>query len=217
MVVTKGTSIRLACTAFWISENCYRYQPELSSENEEIADWLIRLTEKDTDWGFGMCFEYLRNVQGHTWNHKRVYRICCELALNLRIRPRRRLNRHKPEPLKQPLRHNQVWSMDFMHDQLSDGRKHRLFNVIDDYRREGLAIEVDFSLPAMRVIRTLNQLIEWRGKPTSCAVITDWNLSDMSSPVGPAWMASALSISKQVSPSRLPVSSGITARSVIAG
>ena len=52
-----------------------------------------------------------------------------------------------------------------MHDQLSDGRRYRLFNVIDDFNREGLAIEVDFSLPAIRVKRALDQVIEWRGKP----------------------------------------------------
>lgn len=60
---------------------------------------------------------------------------------------------------------NQVWSMDFMHDSLEDGRPYRLFNVIDDFNREGLGIEVDFSLPAERVIRSLEQIIEWRGKP----------------------------------------------------
>lgn len=165
VVASRGISIRLACSAFLVSETCYRYQPVLSSENEEIADWLIRLTESDTDWGFGLCFDYLRNVKGLTWNHKRVYRIYCELALNLRIKPRRRLKRNKPEPLKEPLRPNQVWSMDFMHDQLSDGRSYRLFNVIDDYRREGIAIEAGFSLPSIRVIRVLNQLLEWREKP----------------------------------------------------
>ena len=161
-----NVSIRLACQAFSISETCYRYQSILSSENEEIAEWLVHLTEKESDWGFGLCFDYLRNVEGFTWNHKRVYRIYCELALNLRIKPRRRLKRNKPEPLKEPTRINQVWSMDFMHDQLSDGRKFRLFNVIDDYRREGIAIEAGFSLPSVRVIRILNQLLEWRSKPT---------------------------------------------------
>jgi putative transposase len=55
--------------------------------------------------------------------------------------------------------------MDFMHDQLSDGRSIRLFNVIDDFNREGLEIDVDFSLPSERVIRTLDRIIEWRGKP----------------------------------------------------
>lgn len=109
IIAAKGVSIRLACLAFGISETCYRYQPKLACENTEIANWLLRLTDKETDWGFGLCFDYLRNVKGFSWNHKRVYRIYCELALNLRIQPRRRLKRHRPEPLKQPLRANQVW------------------------------------------------------------------------------------------------------------
>ena len=62
---------------------------------------------------------------------------------------------------------NQVWSTDFMSDGLSDGREIRTFNVIDDYNLEALGIEVDFSLPAARVIRSLEQVIEWRGKPAA--------------------------------------------------
>ena len=107
----------------------------------------------------------LRNVQHKPWNHKRVYRIYCELTLNLRIKPKRRLKRNTPEPLKEPIKSNQVWSMDFMHDQLADGRNYRLFNVIDDFKREGLAIEAGFSLPSIRVIRVLNRLLEYRSKP----------------------------------------------------
>lgn len=164
-VEEKGLTIRLACAAFVISETCYRYAPKLSSENEEIADWLIRLTHNQKNWGFGLCFLYLRNVKGYGWNHKRVYRIYRELELNLRIKPKKRIVREKPEPLEVPLAPNEVWSMDFMHDQLSDGRSFRLFNVLDDYNREGLGIEVDFSLPSVRVIRSLEQIIEWRGKP----------------------------------------------------
>ncbi len=87
--------------------------------------------------------------------------------MNLRIKPKKRLSREKPEALAVPEAINESWSMDFMHDQLSDGRSYRLFNVIDDFNREGLAIEVDFSLPATRVIRALDQIIEWRGKPKS--------------------------------------------------
>jgi putative transposase len=162
-----GLSIRQACAAFGISQTCYRYQPLLSSENAEIADWLIRLTHNQRAWGFGLCFLYLRNVQGFGWNHKRVYRIYRDLALNLRIKPHKRLVRAVPEPLAVPASPNAMWSMDFMHDQLSDGRSVRLFNVIDDFNREGLRIDVDFSLPAERVIRSLNQIIEWRGQPQS--------------------------------------------------
>ncbi len=164
-VAKQQVSIRLACCAFSVSETCYRYQPKLSDENAKIAESLCRLTASESDWGFGLCFAYLRNVEGHQWNHKRVYRIYCELALNLRIKPRKRLQRDKPEPLAEPTKSNEVWSMDFMHDQLADGRSYRLFHVIDDYKREGLCIEADLSLPTARVIRALEQLFEWREKP----------------------------------------------------
>jgi putative transposase len=112
----------------------------------------------------------LRNVKGHPWNHKRVYRIYCELELNLRIKPRKRLKRDKPDALAVPEAPNVTWSMDFMADRLGDGRAFRLLNVLDDFNREGLGIEVDFSLPAERVIRSLDRIIEWRGKPGTIRV-----------------------------------------------
>ena len=159
-VEVKGVSIRQACANFSVSQTCYRYQPHLSDENERIADWLVRLTYNQKNWGFGLCFLHLRNVRGFAWNHKRVYRIYRELELNLRIKPKQRIVRQKPQPLAVPDAINQVWSMDFMHDQLSDGRSFRLFNVLDDFNREGLGIEVDLSLPTTRVIRALEQIIE---------------------------------------------------------
>jgi len=93
-----------------------RYQPKLSSENQVIADWLIRLTHNQRNWGFGLCYLFLRNVKGFSWNHKRVYRIYRELELNLRIKPKKRLTREKPEALAVPESMNESWSMDFMHD-----------------------------------------------------------------------------------------------------
>ncbi len=169
-VRSRNISIRFACQAFVVSESCYRYQAKLSEENEAIADWLIRITDSQRNWGFGLCFLYLRNVKGFHFNHKRVYRIYCELSLNMRFKPKKRLKRDKPEQLTVPESGNQCWSMDFMHDQLSDGRSVRLLNVIDDFNREALAIEVGFSLPASRVVRILEQLIEWKGKPTSIGI-----------------------------------------------
>ena len=164
-VQERGISIRLACELYQISQTCYRYETQRNVENEQIANWLIRLTDNNRSWGFGLCYLFLRNVKGYRWNHKRVYRIYKELELNLRIKPRKRLIREVPEALSVPEGINQIWSMDFMHDQLQDGRSFRLFNVIDDFNREALGIEVDFSLPSERVIRALNQIIEWRGKP----------------------------------------------------
>lgn len=166
-VRNRSVSIRFACQLFTVSESCHRYQPQLNEENTVIADWLLRITDSQKNWGFGLCYLYLRNVKGFKWNHKRIYRIYCELSLNMRIKPKKRLKREKPEPLSIPVSRNVSWSVDFMHDQLSDGRSVRLLNIIDDFNREALAIEVDFSLPAIRVIRTLEQIIEWKGKPVS--------------------------------------------------
>ena len=138
-VTNKSISVRLACAIFVVSETCYRYQAKLSGENSLIADWLVRLTHNQRNWGFGLCYLYLRNVKGYQWNHKRVYRIYRELELNSKKR--------------------------LVRDQLADGRSYRLFNVIDDFNCEGLTIEVDFSLPASRVVRALDRIIEWRGQP----------------------------------------------------
>uniref|UniRef100_A4WTI0 Integrase catalytic domain-containing protein n=1 Tax=Cereibacter sphaeroides (strain ATCC 17025 / ATH 2.4.3) TaxID=349102 RepID=A4WTI0_CERS5 len=146
-------------------DTCFRCSPKRDDENEMIADLLVGLTNVHKTWGFGLCFLHLRNVKGHVWNHKRVHRIYCALELNLRIKPRRRLKRERPEELAVPEAPNLVWSMDFMADRLADGRQFRLLNVLDDFNREGLGIEADFSLPAERVVRSLNQIIEWRGKP----------------------------------------------------
>lgn len=109
-VKSRGISIRLACETYAISERCYRYRAKLSGENADIANRLIRLTHNQRNWGFGLCFLYLRNVRGYGWNHKRVYRIYRELELNLRIKPKKRLVREKPQPLDAPQAINECWS-----------------------------------------------------------------------------------------------------------
>ena len=138
----------------------------------EIADWLVRLTDNQRNWGFGLCFLYLRNVKGFGWNHKRVYRIYRELELNLRIKPQKASEAGEAGSRwrcrRRSIRSGRWTSCT---TSWSDGRSFRLFNVLDDFNREGLGIEVDFSLPAERVIRALDQIIEWRGKP--CAIRCD--------------------------------------------
>ena len=151
-VKLKAVSIRFACAAFQISETCYRYQHQLSDGNTLIIRWLLALTQEHRDWGFRLCFACIRNMQSLHFNHKRVYRIYCKLALNLRIKPKRRIKWPVPDILKQPSHTNNIWSIDFMHEQMSGGRSYRLLNVIDDYKREGLAMEIGLPLPASRVI-----------------------------------------------------------------
>jgi transposase InsO family protein len=102
---------------------------------------------------------------GHGWNHKRVYRIYCALKLNKRRKGKRRLPTRCPAPLVVPEAMNDCWSADFMSDALWGERRFRTFNVVDDFNREGLAIEVDFNLPAPRIVRTLDRIATERGYP----------------------------------------------------
>ena len=108
----RSASNALACRAFSISETYYetyyRYQPTLSGENELIADWIVALTTAKRSWGFGLCFPHLRNVKGFGWYHKRVYRVYRELELNMRIKPRKQLQRERPQPLVVPEAPNEV-------------------------------------------------------------------------------------------------------------
>ena len=92
------------------------------------------------------------------------------LRLNIRRRAKKRLTARAKQQLFQPEEPNQVWSLDFMHDSLWDGRSYRLLNVIDDYNRQVLHIETDTSLPALRVIRVLSRLKETRGLPNMIRV-----------------------------------------------
>ncbi len=133
-------------------------------DDAQIQDVLTTLTQKHVDIGFWQSYHRIRN-KGIIWNHKRVYRVYTDMKLNIRRRAKRRLPARIKEALYKPGSPNEVWSIDFMSDALTDGRKFRLFNVIDDFNREFLCIDVDTSLPARRVIRTLERLVDQRGMP----------------------------------------------------
>jgi putative transposase len=110
-------SIRAACASFAICTACYRSIHKLDAENAKIAESLIQLIETNRSRGFGLCFLHLLNVKKKRWNHKQVYRIYCDLKLNLRIKPKKRLERETPVLLAVPVAKNEIWSMDFMLDQ----------------------------------------------------------------------------------------------------
>ena len=94
-----------------------------------------------------------------------MHRIYREIGLNLRVKPKKRLPIRQPKPLTKPDEANISWSLDFMSDSLECGRNFRTLNIIDDFNREALWIEVDTSLPAERVVRVLEMLASWRGCP----------------------------------------------------
>lgn len=124
----------------------------------------IELAERFPRYGFSKLFQLLRR-RGRRWNHKRVHRVYCALKLNLRRKGKRRLPSRNPEPLATPSNANKCWSIDFMYDSLMSGHRFRTFNVLDDFSRECLAVEVDTSLPAARVLRVLDRIAAWRGYP----------------------------------------------------
>jgi putative transposase len=127
------------------------------------------LVEKHQRWGFPKCYKRLRHL-GYGWNHKRVYRVYTELKLNLRRKAKKRLPARQPEPLVVPAKQNQVWSMDFMSDSLYNRVRFRTFNVIDDYNREILGIDISTGMPASRVTRYLDRLAAWQGYPEKVRV-----------------------------------------------
>jgi putative transposase len=156
-------SERQACAMLDMSRSVYRYKAK-TSDDEELREQLLSLASRKPRWGFQKMFAYLKN-QGYRWNHKRVRRVYRALGLNLRVKPKKRLPVRYPQPLVAPAEANISWSLDFMHDSLANGRTFRLLNIIDEFNREGLWIEVDTSIPAVRVVRVLDMLALWRGYP----------------------------------------------------
>lgn len=163
MVSEHGLSQRQACEALRVPRSSYRYEPKPRNDTPVINE-LHRLVDKHPAIGFWQSYFRIRR-KGLTWNHKRVYRVYTGLHLNIRRRFKKRLPARVKQALFQPKAINEVWSIDFMSDSLWDGRKFRLLNIVDDYNRQVLAMEADLSLPALRVVRTLEYLKEFRGLP----------------------------------------------------
>ncbi len=141
-----------------------QYYYRSKKDDTDVITELQNLAFKHPSYGFRKLFAYLRRA-GKSWNHKRVYRVYKLLKLNRKRKGKRRLPARVKQPLVQQSHINQSWSMDFMSDSMVGNRKFRTFNVMDDGSREVLAIEIDTSLSAKRVIRTLQQIIGYRGKP----------------------------------------------------
>ena len=142
----------------------YRPLVDWARRDAPVIAALTTLVAAKSRWGFWKCCDRLR-LDGHGWNHKRLWRVYGQLRLNLPRRTKQRL----PVRLRQPLvvipQPNAVWAVDFMSDTLYGGRRFRTLNILDEGVRAGLAIEMDTSLPAERVIRVLEQVVSWRGQP----------------------------------------------------
>lgn len=162
-------SISRSCALMSISKAGYYRKPKKCVADAEISSYLKQVSVEHKRWGFDKMMAKAK-LMDKPWNHKRVHRIYCELGLNLRIKPRKRLPRGEAKCLVQPLFHNICWSIDFMSDALSSGVKFRTLNVIDDYNREALMVEPSYSLHASRVTDLLDLTARHRGYPSSIRV-----------------------------------------------
>lgn len=166
LVQEHGLAIVRACQIARLSRTAwYRPTDDRSDRDQPVIRALLTLVERHTRGGFWLCFDRLRAL-GHAWNWKRVYRVYCALRLNL---PRRRKKRVLTRPrlaLDAPAVLNRTWALDFMGDTLYDGRCYRILHVLDEGNREALATEIGTSLPSMRVIALLDQLVAIHGPPS---------------------------------------------------
>jgi putative transposase len=149
-----------------LSRSAYYSPPADEDRDQPVIDALNALVEKHSRWGFWMMFRRLRRL-GHPWNHKRVYRVYCAMRLNLPRRTKKRVPTRTRVPLEVVMQPNESWSIDFMSDALYNGRRFRVLNVLDEGVREALDIVIDTSIPSGRLVRTLDQLVSWRGAPRS--------------------------------------------------
>jgi putative transposase len=178
-----GASMRKACAAIGLSRMVYLYQP-VAADNTALVMRMKEITQTRVHYGYRRVHVMLKR-EGFKDNHKRVYRLYKEQGLTLR---HKRPKRNKAAQLRQPktLAHgiNQIWSMDFVADNLFDGRKLRMLTVVDCYTRESLAIHVGQSLKGEDVVRVLSRIVHERGQPQT--IKTD-NGSEFISKVMDKW------------------------------
>lgn len=133
-------------------------------DDSTIIEQLQQLATDHPKEGFWKCHYRIRNA-GQVINHKRLHRVYQQLGLPLRRKHKKRLPSRIKESLEVPAHFTHTWSIDFMSDAIVGSRKFRTFNVIDDYNREVLFIEADYSLKSSRVIWVLRHLVNKYGKP----------------------------------------------------
>ncbi|WP_255462699.1 IS3 family transposase [Galbibacter sp. BG1] len=155
-------SIKRSCDVVGLTRSMWYYQTK--RDDREVIDKLSELATKLPTRGFDEYYKRIRR-EGHIWNRKRVLRVYRQMKLKLRRKHKKRITDRVKHPLGAPGQLNQVWSMDFMSDVLSDGRKVRILNIMDDCNREVLAVDPGLNYPARKLVETLEQLEEEVGLP----------------------------------------------------
>jgi putative transposase len=173
---------RRACRVVGLAPATYYYRAR-RTERLELRDKLRAFAAQRPRWGYRRLHVLLQR-DGHDVNHKLVYRLYRSEGLAVRRKKRKRMAAALRVLPPAPTRPRQQWTMDFTQDSLANGRQFRTLNLVDAFTRECLAIEVDHSLPAARVVRVLERQVELVGKRE---VIRVDNGTEFTSHIVDAW------------------------------
>ncbi|HHX4054040.1 MAG: DDE-type integrase/transposase/recombinase [Burkholderia contaminans] len=174
----RAMGVTRACGLVGISRSLFCYESRRRVDDETLTGRMMAIAAQKRRYGYRRIHVLLQR-EGCFANHKRIWRLYSKAGLSVRKRRRKRIAAVERMPLPLPTGPNQSWSMDFVSDGLAYGRRFRCLNVVDDYTRECLAIEVDTSLPGLRVQQVLERLKEMRGLPASITVDNVLNASRM--------------------------------------
>src|SRR5690242_9260824 len=164
-----GMSERRACRIIGVDRASVRYRSRRPADTT-LRERLRQLAHQRRRFGYRRLHVLLRR-EGHVVNRKRIYRLYKAERLMVRRRSGRKRALGVRAPMTLPVAANERWSLDFVHDQMVDGRRFRIFAVVDDCTRECLALVADTSIPGLRVARELDRIVACRGKPA--AIVSD--------------------------------------------
>ena len=159
-----GASLAKTCAVLKLSRQTYLHR-STATDSQVLSSRIREITQSRVHYGYRRVHVLLRR-EGFKDNHKRVYRLYKQLGLTLRHkRPRRNKAAQLRQPKMSASQINQIWSMDFVADNLFDGRKLRMLTVVDCFSRESLAIHVGQGLQGEDVASVLQNIIQTRGQP----------------------------------------------------
>jgi putative transposase len=163
LVAHHGMSERRACKAIGYCRMTIRYQ-SIRPDDARLRERMTVIAKERRRFGYRRLHVLLKR-EGHVVNHKKLFRLYREEKLAVRRRGGRKRAIGTRAPILVPLRPNERWSLDFVSDQITDGRRFRILTIVDDCTRENLALLADTSLSGLRVVRELDRLMTERGKP----------------------------------------------------
>ena len=172
-----GVSERRACSILSVDRSSVRYR-STRPDDAELREAMKKVASERRRFGYRRIHVMLER-QGIVMNQKKLRRLYREEKLQVRKRGGRKRALGTRKPMLLPSITNERWSLDFVSDAFTDGRRFRIFAVVDDYSRECLALVADTSLSGLRVTRELTELIRRRGQPKTIVSDNGTELTSM--------------------------------------